>query len=140
MWLFFINGLVWLVYNILSKHGRRTTIFFSEDWSGIFPMIRYYLRIRKVHPPVRKYNSLQKLAYTTIPAVALGSVASGIAIYWPVQFHWVTALFGSYDTARIWHFIFMATLVIFFAGHLFMVVIAGWSNFLSMITGWKRTE
>jgi thiosulfate reductase cytochrome b subunit len=40
----------------------------------------------------------------------------------------------------VWHFIFMAALVLFFGGHLLMVVIAGWSNFVSMITGWKKSE
>ena len=139
MWLFLINGLVWVVYNIASKHGRRTTLFSKQDAPGVFPMILYYLHIRKEHPPVKKYNSLQKLAYTMISVFALGAVLSGVAIYWPVQLKWITAIFGNYDTARAWHFIFMAVLVLFFINHIIMVIIAGWSNFLSMITGWKKS-
>jgi len=140
MWLFALNGLVWFLYNGVSRHGRQTTLFRRRDLSGIVPMILYYLRIRKNHPPVRKYNALQKLAYTTIPLTALVMLLSGIAIYWPVQFQSVTALFGDYDRARVWHFIAMASIVLFFAGHLLMVVIAGWRNFFSMITGWKKLE
>jgi thiosulfate reductase cytochrome b subunit len=140
MWLFVINGIVWFLYNILSKHGRQTTIFSKNDVGGIVPMIKYYLRIRKEHPPIKKYNSLQKAAYTTIPFAALGVIMTGVAIYWPVQFKWITALFGNYDTARVWHFIFMAMLVLFFVGHLFMVVVSGWSNFVSIVTGWKRSD
>ncbi len=139
MWLFAANGLLWVVYNLLSRHGRRTTIFSKADLPGILPMIQYYLRIRKNHPPVRKYNALQKGAYTTVPLLAAGAVLTGLAIYWPVQCSPVTAFFGGYDTARVWHFLFMASLVLFLAGHLLMVVIAGWSNFVSMITGWKKT-
>ena len=140
MWLFFLNGAVWVLYNILSKHGRRTTIFRKEDVHGVLPMVQYYLRVRKEHPPVPKYNALQKLAYTGTPLLALGSILTGIAIYWPVQFSIITSLFGGYDTARVWHFLFTAGFVLFFLGHLFMVTIAGWSNFVSMITGWKRTS
>jgi Ni/Fe-hydrogenase b-type cytochrome subunit len=140
MWLFVFNGIVWIFYNIFSKHGRRTTMFRASDVQGLLPMIQYYLRIRKEHPPYKKYNTLQKLAYTTIPLAALGAILSGIAIYWPVQFSWVTAMFGQYEAARVWHFIFTAVLVLFFFGHLFMVTNSGWDNFVSIITGWKRTQ
>lgn len=140
MWLFFINGAVWILYNVLSRHGWQTTIFRPRDFGGIVPMIKYYLRIDKQHPPVKKYNALQKAAYTTIPVAAIGVILTGMAIYWPVQFQGITALFGNYDTARMWHFIFMAALVIFFFGHVFMVLISGWSNFVSIITGWKKAK
>ena len=138
MWLFAFNGIAWGVYNILSRHGRETTLFRRADLSGIMPMIRYYLRIQKNHPPAGKYNALQKLAYTTIPLAALGSLLSGIALYWPAQLSGLASLFGGYDSARVWHFACMAFLVLFFFGHLLMVVIAGWANFVSIITGWKK--
>lgn len=140
MWLFFVNGLVWILYNLVSRHGRRTTLFRAGDAGGVVPMIGYYLRIVKGPPPSGKYNPLQKLAYTSVIVVAAGVVASGAAIYWPVQLQSVTAIFGNYDTARTWHFVCMAVLVLFFAGHLVMVALSGWSNFVSMITGWKRLD
>ena len=138
MWLFFLNGAVWVLYNFLSRHGRSTTLFRASDAGGMLPMIKYYLRIRKDHPPVKKYNALQKLTYTLIPLLGLASILSGMSIYWPVQFSSITALFGGYDTARAWHFIFTASFVIFFFGHIFLVMISGWSNFVSMLTGWKK--
>ena len=27
MWILFTNGVVWVIYNIATRHGRRTTIF-----------------------------------------------------------------------------------------------------------------
>ena len=140
MWLFAANGTLWLLYNIFSRHGRMTTFFRKTDISGVWPMIRYYLRLDRAHPPAKKYNPLQKLAYSTIPLAALGAVLSGMAIYWPVQFGWITSLLGNYDVARGVHFLCMAVLVLFFAGHIFMVLISGWSNFVSIITGWKKSE
>ncbi len=139
MWLFALNGLVWFLYNVLSRHGRTTTLFRKVDLSGVLPMILYYLRMRKVHPPAKKYNSLQKLAYTTIPVAGLGSILTGMSLYWPVQFSRIAALFGGYDSARIVHFLFTCVLVLFFLGHMLMVLMAGWSNFVSIITGWKKT-
>ena len=140
MWLFFLNGGLWVGYNLFSRHGWKTTIFRRADLSGIVPMIRYYLRIRKDHPPAGKYNALQKLAYSSIPLLALGIILSGISIYWPVQFSGVASFFGGYDVARYWHFIFMSAFVLFVLGHLLMVFIAGWGNFVSIITGWKDQD
>lgn len=140
MWLLFANGILWVTYNILTRHGRETTIFRKEDIHGILPMILYYLRISKKHPPVRKYNALQKLAYTSVILIGFGSLVSGISIYWPVQFGWMTNLFGGYNSARVWHFIFTSAFIFFFFGHIVMVVIAGWWNFVSIITGWKRSN
>jgi len=137
MWLFVLNGLFYMLYTILSRHGRRTTLFRPSDAGGLLPMVLYYLRLRKDPPPQGKYNSLQKLAYTTVPLLALGAILTGVAIYWPVQFSGLTRLFGQYDTARLLHFLFMAGLVFFFLGHLVMVAIAGWANFVSMVTGWR---
>jgi thiosulfate reductase cytochrome b subunit len=140
MWLFALNGAAWVAYNIISRHGRQTTLFRGKDATGVMPMIQYYLGIRREHPPAGKYNPLQKLAYTSIPLAGLGSVLTGMSLYWPVQFGAIARLFGGYDTARVLHFVCTALFVFFFAGHILMVIIAGWSNFLSMITGWKRAD
>jgi thiosulfate reductase cytochrome b subunit len=140
MWLFFANGAVWLCYNLLTRHGRQTTLFRPSDARGIGPMVGYYLGVRKEHPPVKKYNALQKLAYTGIAFVGLVMILTGIAIYWPVQYSVLTSIFGGYDTARVWHFLSMTAILLFVLGHLGMVLLAGWWNFWSMITGWKRVR
>lgn len=138
MWILAVNGITYVVYNILTRHGRRTTLFGKTDVAGVMPMILYYLRIGKTHPEQQKYNALQKLAYTAIPFLGLGSIVSGMAIYWPVQFSGMASLFGGYEYARMFHFFCTAAFVLFTGGHLFMVAISGWDNFLSMITGWKK--
>jgi len=137
MWLFFLDGFIWLSYNLISRHGRRTTLFRQSDVPGVIPMVQYYMGIRKSHPPSGKYNALQKLAYTTVSLVGLAAVLTGMSLYWPVQFSWIASFFGGYDVARYWHFICAASFLFFLAGHIVMVVIAGWANFVSMITGWK---
>jgi thiosulfate reductase cytochrome b subunit len=39
---------------------------------------------------------------------------------------------------RIYHFAAMIGFLSFVPGHLLMVALHGWSNFYSMLTGWKR--
>jgi thiosulfate reductase cytochrome b subunit len=73
-----------------------------------------------------------------IPLAGLGSALSGISLFWPVQFSGIASLPGGYDTARIMHFLFTASFVPFFIGHLVMVGFAGWWNFVSILTGRKR--
>src|SRR5438105_2039805 len=138
MWIFFFNGVIAVVYNIISRHGRETTIFRKRDAKRVLPMIKYYLRIEKKHPEQGKYNALQKLAYTSTPFLAIGVTLTGLVMYLPVQLAPLTWLLGGYDFARWLHFGFMAALVFFFLGHIFMVSISGWQNFWSMISGWKK--
>ena len=138
MWFFILNGMIWWLYNLLSKHGRQTTLFQPRDIKGVLPMIKYYLRIEKEHPKIKKYNSLQKLAYTSIPLAAIGGILSGLVLYWPVQMQLIGYLLGGYEGARIIHFVSMSALVVFFIGHIVMVITAGWGNFVSMIIGTRK--
>jgi thiosulfate reductase cytochrome b subunit len=46
------------------------------------------------------------------------TVLSGLAIWKPVQFQELTAVFGGYDAARYAHFFCMAAIVLFLAVHL----------------------
>lgn len=60
---------------------------------------------------------------------------TGFAIYKPVQLYWLCALLGGYEWARAEHFIITILFFLFFLIHVLQVIIAGWNNFRSMITG-----
>src|SRR5207248_4352146 len=45
---------------------------------------------------------------------------------------------GGFRWARLWHFAVMWAILAFLFGHLVMVVLHGWNNFVSMLTGWKK--
>jgi len=93
------------------------------------------LHIRKYEPPQQKYNAAQRIAYTAIIIMGIGSVLSGIAIYKPVQFSWAIFLCGGYEAARLEHFILTISYVLFFLVHIFQVIKTGWNNFQAMISG-----
>ena len=72
MWLFTINGILYLLFTI-----------FSGQWRFLFPdrnslreawfVLLHDLHIRRSAPPLVKYNGAQRIAYTTIIAMGAGS-------------------------------------------------------------------
>ena len=100
-------------------------------------MLLHDLHIRKMLPPQDKYNAAQRIAYTSIIVMGFGSLVTGLAIYKPVQFYWLTWLCGGYTMARIEHFILTIGYVLFFLIHIIQVGIAGWNNFRSVVAGYE---
>jgi cytochrome b subunit of formate dehydrogenase len=95
------------------------------------------LHIRKTIPPQGKYNAAQRIAYTAIIVMGIGSIITGLAIYKPVQLGWLTAIFGGYKMSRIIHFALTIGYALFFVIHIVQVIIAGWNNFRAMVTGFE---
>ncbi len=139
MWFFAVNGALYVLYTI-----------FSGEWRDLLPDRRSFieaiqvtlhdLHLRKEAPPQRKYNAAQRISYTAIIVMGLGSLLSGIAIYKPVQFAWLGALFGGYQGARFVHFWLTVGYVAFFAVHVGQVVRTGWNNFRAMVAGVELHE
>ncbi len=64
-------------------------------------------------------------------------VLSGLAIYKPVQLHFLTLFFGGYDGARVVHLGGLCLLALFVATHLVLVSLHP-REILNMVTGGKR--
>lgn len=69
--------------------------------------------------------------------MGLGSLLTGLAIYKPVQFAWLCFLCGGYHFARIIHFALTIGYCLFFVIHIVQVILAGWANFSSAVTGFE---
>jgi thiosulfate reductase cytochrome b subunit len=136
MWVFAINGLIYIIYTIVSGAWRElipNRHSFKEAWL----VLLHDLRIRKMAPPQKKYNAAQRIAYTAIIVMGFGSLITGLAIYKPVQFNTLTWLCGGYGAARIEHFVLTMGYVLFFVIHVIQVALAGWNNFRSVISGFE---
>lgn len=139
MWFFAINGVIYVIYTIASG-----------EWRSIVPVPSSFKRaplvalhdahIVKKLPPQGKYNDAQRIAYTSIIAMGAGSLITGFAIYKPAQLSWLTSLLGGYEWARWEHFWLMIGFVLFFVVHVVQVILAGWGNFRSMITGYDIVD
>lgn len=134
MWLFMLNGLFYVGYTWLSGEWRYLMPdrhSFREAWE----VVLHDLGIRKLPPLQTKYNAAQKIAYSGVILMGLGSLLTGLAIYKPIQFAWVTWLFGGYTSARVIHFALTMGYLLFFVVHILQVIRAGWNNFRSMVAG-----
>ena len=136
MWLFAINGFVYVLYTLLSGEWRhllpnRHTP--REAWH----VVLHDLRLRKVPPPRAKFNGAQRLAYTGVILMGAGSLVTGLSIYKPTQLAWLTNLLGGYTWARAEHFALTIGYVLFFIVHLTQVIRAGRNNFRAMVTGYE---
>ena len=136
-WIYIGTGLIYLGYQLFSGNYRQI-LFVPRDILGIWPMVRHYFFFGPKPPSREAYNPLQKQAYTGVIGLGLLSVMSGFVVWKPVQFSWLGWIFGGFHWARWWHFAVMVAFVAFVLGHLVMVALHGWNNFMSMLTGWKE--
>jgi Ni/Fe-hydrogenase b-type cytochrome subunit len=136
-WIYMATGLVYIAYQIVSRNYRQP-LFVRKDLAGVWPMARHYFFFGRKPAQREVYNPLQKLAYTSAILLGFLSVVTGIVLYNPVQFSFLAWLMGGFHLARLSHFCVLCALLLFVLGHLFMVILHGWNNFLSMLTGWKR--
>jgi len=136
MWFFALNGVAYVLYTL-----------FSGEWQELVPTRRSFreaievtlhdLRLSKHHPPQRKFNGAQQVAYTGVILMGAGSLLTGLAIYKPTQLHVLTTLLGGYEMARWFHFWLTMAYVGFFLVHVAQVIRAGWNNFRAMIIGYQ---
>lgn len=134
MWLFIINGILYVSYTIFSGEWRYL-LPGKKSLKEAWQVLLHDLHIRKYEPPQLKYNAAQRIAYTAIIVMGIGSFWTGLAIYKPVQFGWMCWLCGGYGAARVEHFILTIGYVLFFLIHILQVIKTGWNNFQAMISG-----
>ena len=132
MWLLAINGLVYLAYGILAGHFRRKLLPISPR--AVLADVRNALRGRLAHDDLSVYNAAQRAAYLALVVLLVLLVASGLAIWKPVQLYWLAALMGDYEGARYVHFIAMTGICVFIAVHVVMVALVP-RTLLAMLRG-----
>jgi thiosulfate reductase cytochrome b subunit len=140
MWVFAINGIAYAVYLWLSGEWRvlwpHRRSFVDAMWVTLYDMHVPAARRRGL-PAQGKYNGAQRIAYTAIVLMGAGSLVTGLAIYKPTQAHWITSLLGGYEMARWEHFWLTMGFCAFFLVHVAQVMMAGWNNFRSMVSGYE---
>ena len=144
-YLFMLNGMVYAA-GLVMGGGWRSLLPRRTDLFDALRMLRYYVgfpfaklaRRQWLHPRFNaKYNALQRAAYFSVPVAGFFSVATGWAIHKPMQLHWLSALFGGYNSARVWHFWLMWIYILFIVPHVILVFADGWDTLRSMIVGWS---
>lgn len=139
MWFFAVNGVIYVIYTIVSGEWRALIPIRSSFKRA--PLVALHdVHIIKKLPPQGKYNDAQRIAYTSVILMGAASTVTGLAIYKPLQLAWLTSLLGGYEWARFEHFWLTVLFVLFFVVHVAQVALAGWANFRSMITGYDIVD
>jgi thiosulfate reductase cytochrome b subunit len=132
MWVFVINGIVYVALGIVTGRFRRK--LYSIRPKDVIADLRAALTFKLSHEDLSHYNAVQKLLYTGVILAGVVIVLSGLSIWKPVQFQELTALFGGYDTARYVHFLAMAAIVGFLVVHVALALVVP-KSLRAMITG-----
>ena len=96
--------------------------------------MRDALRFKLAHDDITHYNAVQKTLYVGIMLVIVVQVLSGLAIWKPVQFQELTALFYGFQGGRLAHFIGMTAIVGFLVIHVALALLVP-KTIGAMITG-----
>ena len=136
MWLFVLNGIVYVAYGILSGHFRRK--LFPLSPLAVLRDVGAALRGRLAHEDLSVYNAAQRAAYLALIALLAVLVLSGLVLWKPVQFYWYGQFIGDYEGARLLHFFAMAGVGLIVLVHIVMVALVP-RTFPSMFTGRVRT-
>ena len=135
MWVLVLNGLVYVIYGIVSGHFRRK--LFPLTPGAILQDMRDAFRGKLAHEDLSMYNAAQRAAYLAIILCLVALVLSGLVIWKPVQFYEIGVLIGDYEGARIVHFCAMALMAFIVLVHIVMVILVP-RTFPTMISGRAR--
>jgi thiosulfate reductase cytochrome b subunit len=121
MWMLIANGLVYVVLGVATGRFRRKLLPIRplevvRDTVAAFAG-------RLSHEDLGRYNAVQKALYVGVLLAGAVIVASGFAIWKPVQLQELTALFGGYEAARRVHFFAMAAIVLFLVVHVVVALL-----------------
>jgi thiosulfate reductase cytochrome b subunit len=132
MWVLVINGLAYVTYGFVTGRFRRMLL--PIRLADIVANIRDALRFRLAHDDPTQYNMVQRLLYIGVLSVGVLIVLTGLAIWKPVQFSELAALFGSFQTARVIHFLCMSAIVGFVVVHVSLALLVP-HTLVAMVTG-----
>ena len=121
MWLLMVNGLIYLTVGLATGRFRRKLLPITPG--GVISDTKAALTGKLSHDDLTIYNNVQKLLYAGIIVVGIVVVLSGLSIWKPVQFQYLTALFGGYDFARYVHFAMMALICAFLVVHVALALL-----------------
>jgi thiosulfate reductase cytochrome b subunit len=137
MWIFTLNLLCYVTHGLVTGRFWRKLL---PVWPRqIIADTRAALRFELSHDDTTKYNAVQRALYIGIILVLIVQVISGLAIWKPVQFQELTALFYDFQGARLAHFVGMALIVFFIVVHVALALVVP-KTLTAMVTGGPEVD
>ena len=114
MWFYSLNLLWYGLYVLITRRWQRRFASSSD------------VKALQVSQNVKRKNyAWHRVVYTAIIPVLLLAFMTGLAMYKPAQLHWLSGLFGSWQTLRIVHFITVPIVVLFTLAHSLLALKVG---------------
>ena len=132
MWIFAVNGLVYVTYGIVT--GRFRQKLFPISPREVLATVGDALRLRLRHEDLTVYNAVQKILYLGVMLVGVLMVITGLCLWKPVQFSELADLFGNFQTIRLIHFLGMSAIMVFVLIHVTLALLVP-QSLLAMLTG-----
>src|SRR5262249_46289517 len=92
MWLFVVNGIVYVTYGIVPGLCRRTLLPLRP--LAVLRDIGAAFRGRLAHDDLTVYNAAQRAAYLALVLLLILLVVTGLVLWKPVQFYWYGQYLG----------------------------------------------
>ena len=118
MWLLIANGLTYVLLGLVTGRFRRKLLPILP--ADIARDLAAVVAGKLSHEDISRYNAIQKALYIGVLLTGAVIVASGFAIWKPVQLRELAALFGGYEGARLVHFGAMVVISLFLVVHVVM--------------------
>ncbi len=132
MWLLVLNGVAYLAYGFLT--GRFCRRLWPIRPRDVLREVGEALRLRLVHDDITLYNSVQRLLYVGIMLAGVVQVLAGLAIWKPIQLWWLVSAFGSFQSARLVHFLGMSAIFGFLIVHVALALLVP-RTLVAMVAG-----
>jgi thiosulfate reductase cytochrome b subunit len=79
MWIFIVNGVLYVVYTLFSGEWKYLLPTSRTAFRDAWHVFLHDLRLRKEMPPQEKYNAAQQIAYSGIVVMGVGSLITCLA-------------------------------------------------------------
>ena len=132
-----INGLIYLIYGLVT--GRFLERLLPIRPKDVLLTVVETLHFKIAHEDLTVYNAVQKLLYIVVILACINQAVTGIAIWKPVQFSGLVALFGGFQSARVFHFAGMVVIVGFVVVHVVLALLVP-KTFWAMLAGGPRLK
>jgi thiosulfate reductase cytochrome b subunit len=114
MWIFSMNLLIYGIY-----------IGITRRWKRRFASSSDFQALQTGQNPKRQNYAWHRLVYTAIIPILLLAIASGLAMYKPVQLHWLASLFINWQILRTVHFMTVPLIILYVLAHSLLALKVG---------------
>jgi thiosulfate reductase cytochrome b subunit len=114
MWIYSLNLLWYGLYVLISRRWQKRFASGSD------------IKAIQVSQNVKRKNyAVHRFVYTAIIPILLLAIASGLAMYKPASWHWLSSLFGNWQMLRTIHFITVPIVIVFTLLHSLLALKVG---------------